>query len=105
MDEGRLRSNGLDQAELGERSDAVVETDFLDDLAVLETQYRRAAEVHLPAGLGRQRADEEVVEGWPGVGAAAFPLADDIITFGDQVRGAPELEVRECGTEVRHEGL
>jgi hypothetical protein len=37
--------------------------------------------------------------------AAAFPLPDDIIAFGDQVRGAPEIEVWESPAEVRHEGL
>jgi hypothetical protein len=46
---GYLRSNGLDEAELGERSDAVVEADLLDDLAVLKTQDCGAGEVHLPS--------------------------------------------------------
>ena len=34
-DDGGARSNGLQEAELGERRDAVVETDLLDDLAAL----------------------------------------------------------------------
>src|SRR6266436_146355 len=102
---GCLRSNGLDEAELGERRDAIVETDLLDDLAVLETQDGGAGEVHFPAGRGRQRADQKVAEGRAGVRAAAFPLADDIVAFGDQVGGAPELEVRKGCTEVGHEGL
>src|SRR4051812_46719295 len=46
------RSSGADQAELGEGSDAVVETIFLDDPAVLEAQHGRAGEVHLAAGSG-----------------------------------------------------
>ena len=37
--------------------------------------------------------------------AAAFPLADDIVAFGDQVRGAPEVEIRERRTEIGHERL
>src|SRR5262249_37754082 len=37
--------------------------------------------------------------------AAAFPLADDVVALGDQIRGAPEIEVRECRTEIRHERL
>ena len=35
--------------------------------------------------------------------SAAFPLADDIVTIGDQVGGAPEVEVGEGGPEVGHE--
>ena len=57
------------------------------------------------AGVGRQRADQEVAEGRPGVRAAAFPAADDVVAFRDQVRGAPEVQVRERLAEVLHEGL
>jgi len=43
-----LRSGGLlDQPELGQRGDAVVEADLLNDLAVDHFQYCRAGEVHL----------------------------------------------------------
>lgn len=45
----RTVSNGLDEPELRERSHAVIEADFFDDLAVLQTQHRRAREVHLAA--------------------------------------------------------
>src|SRR5258708_23501631 len=58
MDDGRPQSSGLDQVELGERRDAVVEADFFGNLAVPETQYRRAREGQLPTGPGGQRADE-----------------------------------------------
>src|SRR4029077_7431837 len=51
------RSGGLQQTELRERGDAVVQADFLDDLAVLETQHRRSGEAHLEAGGGWQGAD------------------------------------------------
>jgi len=79
-----LRSGGLlEEAELGERRDAVVETDLLEDLAVLETQNGRPGKVHLTAGRGRQRAHKEVLESRAGVRAAAFPLADDVIAFRD----------------------
>jgi hypothetical protein len=64
-----------------------------------------AGEVHLSAGRGRQAADEEVVEGRTRMRAAAFPLADDIVALGDQVGGAPEVEVGECSPEVGHERL
>ena len=46
-----------------------------------------------------------VVEGVAGVGAAAFPLADDVVALGDQIRRAPEVEVGErAGTrgELAH---
>ena len=29
-----------------------------------------------------------------------FPLADDIVALGDQIRGAPELQIRERFAEV-----
>ena len=56
--------------------------------------------MHLPAGRGGQRADEEVAERRAGVRAAALPLADDIIAFGDQVGGGAELQVRKRGAEI-----
>src|SRR4051812_10356422 len=39
------------------------------------------------------------------MGAAALPLADDVITLGDQVGGAPELEIGERLAEAGHERL
>ena len=78
-----MQLGSLQDAELGQARDAVIEADFLDDLAVLEAQHRGAGEVHLPAGLCGQRTDEEVTESRPGVGAAAFPLADDVVALGD----------------------
>src|ERR1700676_890102 len=96
-------SGGLQQTELRERGHAVVETDLFDDSAILETQHRRAGETHLAAGRRRQRADQEVAEGRTGMRTATFPATDDIVAFGDQVRGAPEVQVREGRTEVCHE--
>ena len=37
--------------------------------------------------------------------AAAFPAADNVVVHGDEVRGAPEVEVRESLAEVGHERL
>jgi hypothetical protein len=34
---------------------------------------------------------------------AATPLTDDVVAFCDQIRCAPEIKVRECGTEISHE--
>ena len=53
--------------------------------------------------LAGERPDGHVVEGGPGVGAAAFPLADDVVALGDRVGRAPELEVGEHGPERRRE--
>src|SRR3984893_9039429 len=41
-----LERNPLGEAQLRQRSDAVIETDFLDDLAILEAQHRGPGEVH-----------------------------------------------------------
>src|SRR6516165_209919 len=40
------RSSGFQDTELHQRGDPVVEPDFLRDLAVLDTEYRRTREVH-----------------------------------------------------------
>jgi hypothetical protein len=91
--------------DLGQRLNAVVKTDFLGDLAVLNTQHRSPGEVHLPAGCRRQRAHQEVAEGRTGVRTAAFPLADDIVAFCDQIRHTPEVEIGECCAKIGHECL
>src|SRR3979411_3420225 len=104
-DDDFARSNRPHEAELGERRDAVVETDLLDDLAALKTQDGGAREAYFQAGRGGVRADQEVAEGRAAVRSAALPLSDDIVAFSDQVRGAPEFEVRKRFTEVGYEGL
>ena len=48
-------------------------------------------------------ADEKIVERWPGVGAAAFPSANDIVALGDEIGRTPEFKVGECGAEIEHE--
>jgi hypothetical protein len=95
----------LDETELRQRSDAVVETNFRDDHAVLDLENSRAREPHLAARVGRERSHQEVAEGGTGVRAAAHPLADDVIAFGDQVRGATEGEIGKRAPEIGHEGL
>jgi hypothetical protein len=54
------RSGSLDKAELGQRLDAVVETDLLRDLAVLDAQDRGAI-----APLGAERQGPFKVPGGP----------------------------------------
>jgi len=78
---------------------------ILHDPAVDHLQHGGAGEVHPAAGRGRQAAGQEVAEGRPGMGAAALPLADDLIALGDQVGRAPEVQVGEGGPEIAHEGL
>jgi hypothetical protein len=95
----------LDEAELRQGCDAVVETDFLDDFAILKLQHGRSRELHLPAGVGRQASDQKVIESRTGMRAASFPTTDDVVAFRDQVGGAPEVEIRKRLPEVGHEGL
>src|SRR6516162_1767436 len=98
-----LRSGSFQDAKLHERGDPVVESDFLRDLAVLDTQYGRTREVHLPTRCRRQRAGEKIAESRSGVGAATFPSTDDVIALGDEIGRTPKLEVRERGAEIHHE--
>jgi len=85
--------------------DAIVQTTFFHDLAVDHLQHRGAGEVHFAAGCGWQTTDQEVVVSRARVGAATFPLAHHVVTFGDQVGRAPEVQVRERLPKSRHEGL
>ena len=52
--------------------------------------------------MARQAAGEEVFEGRTRVGAAALPLADDVVALGDEVCSTPEVQVWERGAEVFH---
>src|SRR6516165_272764 len=61
--------------------------------------------MHLPTGRGRERAHQEVAEGRTGVRTAAFPLADDIVAFCDQIRRTPGFEIGERSAEIGHECL
>src|SRR3984957_21024781 len=94
-----------DETELLQGSYPVVKTDFLKDLSVLEFQHGRAGELHLAAGVGRQRSSQEVAERLPGMRSAAFPSADDVVAFRDEIRAAPEVEVGGRFPKARHERL
>src|SRR6185437_13652759 len=93
----------LDEAELTQCGDPVVEADLLGDKAVFDLQHGDPSESHHLAGAGRQFAERHVVERRAGVRAAAFPLADHVVALGDQVGGAPEVQVRERGAELSRE--
>jgi hypothetical protein len=83
MNNGYLSLRGLlDEAELRQRSDAVVETDFRDDHAVLDLENGRAREPHLAARVGGERSHQEVAKDGTGMRAAAHPLADDVAHAG-----------------------
>jgi hypothetical protein len=94
----------LDQSELLEDGDTVVETEFLGDQSVLDLDDRDAGEPHRLAGVGWECADGHVVEGISGVGASADPLADDVVTFGNEVGPPAEREVGVRGAELCGEG-
>src|SRR5712691_3153854 len=98
-------SRGADKAELLQGSYPIVEADFLEDSTILEFQHGGAGEFHFATGVGRQRSDEEIAEGRPCMGSAAFPSADDVIAFRNQIRGAPEVEIGKRFAKVRHKGL
>ena len=59
------RSSGFEQAELRERRHAVVETDLLDDLAVLKRSTVVPVKRILRPGRGRQRADRKSLKAGP----------------------------------------
>src|SRR4029077_8717278 len=98
-----LRS--LQHAKLSKTAHSVIETDLLNDFAVLELQYCGARKVHLATGRSGKRSHQEITERRTRMSAAAFPLTDDVVTFGDQIGSAPEIQVRKRFAKIRHEGL
>src|SRR5262245_54886613 len=102
---GSLRLSCSQDAELLQRGCSIVQPDLLGDLTILHTKHGGSRESHFSAGGRRKRADDKVAESGAGMRAASFPAADDIIAFGDEIRHAPELEVRECSAEFGHEFL
>jgi hypothetical protein len=90
-----VASGGAKEAELRQGRHAVVETDFLRDPAVFDTEHGRSGEAHLAAGGRRQRAHEKVIERGTGVRATADPATDDVIALGDEVGGPTESEIGE----------
>src|ERR1700738_999680 len=101
----RKESRCADEAELLQGRYAIVKTDFLEDLSILEFQHGRARKFHLAAGVGRQRSRQEVAERLPGMRSAAFPSTDDVVVFRDEIRSAPEVEIGERLPKVRHKRL
>src|SRR5262245_15842888 len=99
-----MRSGRRDQPELLKHGNAVVEADFLGDEPVLDLQYAGSGEPPRLARGGRQGPDRHVVECRTGVRAAAFPLAYHVVPLGDEVSGAPEVQVREGRAELLGEG-
>ena len=62
---GFLASNGAEQPKLGQGGNSIIETNLLEDLAILELEDGGAREVHLPARIGGQAANKEVLESGP----------------------------------------
>src|ERR1700709_2581484 len=92
---GRIFCSGsAHETKLLERGHAIVQTDLLCDLAILQAQHGRAAEAHLPAGSRWQGSDEKITEGWAGMRSPTFPATDHVVALGDQVGSAREAEVR-----------
>jgi hypothetical protein len=90
----------VDESELLQGAHAVVQADFLNDLAIFEAEHGRAGEAHFPAGRRRQRTNEEIAECRTGMCAATLPAADYIVALGDEISSAPEVEIRERFAEV-----
>src|SRR6267154_3992091 len=90
-------------SKLLKRSDAIVEANFLGDLAIFDTEHRCTGETHLAPRSCGQRAHEEITKRRAGVRAATLPTADDNIALGNEIGRAPKLEIRESRAEIHHE--
>ena len=65
MNGGVPALNGAEQAQLGQGGNSVIKADLLEDLAILDLEDGGAREVHLPARVGGQAANQEVLESGP----------------------------------------
>ncbi len=92
-----------DEFKLLKRGHTIIKTDFLGDLAVLDAKDGRPGKMHFATRFRGKRTDEEITERWTCVRASAFPTPDYMITFGDKIRRAAELEIRESLTKAAHE--
>src|SRR3954447_14559155 len=95
----------LQNSELLKCGRAVIQPDLLRDSTARHAQHRRPSKAHLATRTRGKRPDDEVVEGRTSVRPTAFPATDNIITLGDQVRSAPEVQIREGVAECGHERL
>src|SRR5690349_2491804 len=100
-----VSSGDLNKTQLLQRGNAVVQSNFLKDLAVLQLENCSAGEAHRAPCIRGQRPCQKVRERWPAVRAAAVPAADDVVTFCDEICSAPEVEIGEGFAEIGHEGL
>src|ERR1700712_3759501 len=73
------RSGRTDKTQLRKRAHAIVQADFLNDLAIPKLQDSRTGEAHRPPRRRRQAAGQEVAESGTGMRAAAFPPANDVV--------------------------
>jgi len=94
-------SSGPQQAELLKRSHSIIQADFLCNLAVFDAKHGRSGEAHLPAGRRGERTDQKIAERGPSMRSTAFPTTDHVVALGDEVRRAPEIEIRKRLAEAR----
>src|SRR6202008_2164114 len=59
----------------------------------------------LPPSRSGQRSHKKIGERGARMCAAALPASDNIVAFGDEIRGAPEIEIGERLAEIGHERL
>jgi len=79
------------QAKLRQGSDAVVQADFFDDLAVHDFEHGGPRKSHLPPGCSRQRTAQKIAESRASMRASALPATHYIVAFRDEIRGTSEV--------------
>src|ERR1700761_8694265 len=97
--------DGVNQAELRERRNAVVKSDLLSNLAVLNPQYCGSGDMHLVTRGSGQQTNEKVAERGTCVRAPTLPTSDDMIALRYEAGSAPEIEVRKGLSKMGHERL
>src|ERR1700743_659062 len=97
--------DGVNQAELRERRNAVVKSDLLSNLAVLNPQYCGSGEMHLVTRGSGQQTNEKVVERGTCVAAPPPPTSDAMIALRYEAGSAPKIAIRKGVSKIGHERL
>ena len=100
---GASGSGVSNEADLEHGAQRIFLPQLLGNPPLLQPEHGCPCELHFAARGGRNRTHAEVAEGRTRMRAAAFPPADDVVAFGDEVADTAEIQVGKRIAKFRHE--
>src|ERR1700681_3653491 len=85
-------SGDPDQTQLLQGGDAVVEPDFLKNLAVLQLENGHTGESHRTPGIRGQRARQKISKRGSCMRSATLPAADHIVALRNEICGLAPMD-------------